>query len=116
MGLKKELETQKKGFDDEYNKVTQARAVESKLWSGLLDLRNTINTTEVRSTRDRSLHEILKLLKMDDTVFMRQKFYEDAETRINKAIQEKLGSNKLTRLIAGIYDEPKEVAGVMDTI
>jgi hypothetical protein len=106
--LKKSVQIAAAAFDVEYNKVTDAQTVENGLWDGLLGLKNYINQTDYRTTRDNSLRVILKLLDMDDEVFRGQQLYEDAEEAIKLAIKAKMGDDavaKLSRETPGITDE-----------
>ena len=101
MALKQRLEKIGRHFAQEFVQVIEAQNVETKLWTGLLDLKNKIWSTDYTSTRDRSLGQILRLLTLDDEVFMRQSFFEDTELRIKDAIVRKLGGDAVKRLIAG---------------
>lgn len=106
--LKKRVQIAAAAFDVEFNKVTNAQTIENKLWDGLLGLRNQIDQTDYRTTRDNSLRVIIKLLKMDDTVFLRQELYEDTEEKINAAVKGKMGDDAVAKLIRetpGITDE-----------
>ena len=86
-------------FNKEFARVTVMQTVETGLWEGLLELKNQIWATDYVSTRDKSLRQILILLSADDTVFMRQGYFEQAEVRIREAIRQKLGENGLKNLM-----------------
>lgn len=103
MFLRQELEHKSLEFGEEYLKVTDAQNVEINLWTGLIDLKDKVYSTDYISTRDRSLHQILNLLTLDDTVFMRSGFFESAETRIKDAITRKLGEDAVEKLAAGKF-------------
>lgn len=100
MALKQRLELVVPDLADMYVRVTEAQNVEVELWTGLLDLKDKIWSTEYISTRDHSLRQLLCLLTLDDTIFMRQEFFEDTEVRIKNAIEKTLGAEGLERLIA----------------
>jgi 3-oxoacyl-ACP reductase-like protein len=99
--MQQELKEISKKFSDEYDKVYEAQKVESTFWEGLIDLKNKIWSTDYISTRDKSLHQLLDLLTLDDTVFMRQSFFEDTEARVKGAINAKLGAGTVEKLLAG---------------
>ncbi|KAF2853716.1 hypothetical protein T440DRAFT_287039 [Plenodomus tracheiphilus IPT5] len=96
--LKGMVQHASEAFDVEYSKLTTAQLVENGLWDGLMSLRNHIDQTDYRTTRDSSLRVILKLLQMDDKIFLRQQVYEDTEDAIKVAIKKKLGEDALARL------------------
>lgn len=108
LGRKEGVQITAEAFDVEFNKVTNTQTVENKLWDGLLGLRNQIDQTDYRTTRDNSLRVVLKLLKMDDTVFLRRELYEDTEKEIKAAIKGTMGDDAVAKLIRetpGITDE-----------
>lgn len=105
MALKQRLALVVTDFAEMYVRVADAQNVEVELWTGLLDLKDKIWSTEYISTRDHSLRQLLCLLTLDDTVFMRQEFFESTEVRIKNAIEKKLGAEALKKLIAE-EDEP----------
>ena len=105
VALKQRLELVVTDFAEMYVRVTEAQNVEVELWTGLLDLKDKVWSTEYVSTRNHSLRQLLCLLTLDDTVFMRQEFFEDTEMRIKNAIEKTLGVEALERLIAN-EDEP----------
>lgn len=91
-------------FGNQYVKVTTTQSAADKLWGGVKDLRYEIWNTDFQSTRDHSIHQILKLLTLDNEVFMLHPFFEETEARIKQAIQAKLGSEALQRLIDGKFE------------
>lgn len=96
--LKRQVQYASEVFDVEYSKVTTAQSVENGLWDGLMGLRNQIDQTDYKTTRDNSLRVILQLLQMDDKIFLRHQLYEDTEDAIKLAIKEKMGEDALARL------------------
>lgn len=103
ISLRQELERRSSDFGEEYVKVTDAQNVETDLWTGLIDLKDKVWSTDYVSTRDRSLRQLLTLLTLDDTVFMRHEFFESAESRIKEAITRKLGEDAVDKLVAGKF-------------
>jgi hypothetical protein len=109
--LKAKAQSASKAFDVEYGKVTEAQSAENSLWDGLMRLRNQIDQTDYKTTRDSSLRVILQLLQMDDKVFLRQQLYEDTENAIKLVIKEKMGGDALERLE---QNAPTESGGLND--
>ena len=105
MALKQRLGFVVTDFAEMFVRVVEAQNVEVELWTGLLDLKDKIWSTEYVSTRDHSLRQLLRLLTLDDNVFMRQEFFENTEVRIKNAIETELGVEALKRLMEP-EDEP----------
>ena len=104
MALQQQLEHTASHFGEEYVKVNDAQNVETNLWTGLIDLKDKVWSTDYVSTRDQSLRQLLSLLTLDDTVFMRHDFFESAETRIKDAITQKLGEGAVDKLVTGKFN------------
>ena len=98
------MEQTSSDFASEFVKLSEAQNIEIDLWTGLLDLKNKIWSTDYVSTRDQSLRQLLDLLTLDDKVFMRQEFFENTEMRIKEAISKKLGADAVEKLIAGKFN------------
>ncbi|KAH9882933.1 hypothetical protein J1614_000299 [Plenodomus biglobosus] len=109
--LKRKVQYASEAFDVEYSKVTTAQSVENGLWDGLMSLRNQIDQTDYKTTRDNSLRVILELLRMDDKIFLRQQLYEDTENAIKLAIEEKMGKDAMAKLE---QNAPIESNGIND--
>ncbi|KAI1342875.1 hypothetical protein F5Y15DRAFT_371281 [Xylariaceae sp. FL0016] len=99
-GLRDKVKTTASDFDVEFKRVTDAQRVEDHLWSGLLDLRNKVLSSDFKSTRDNSLRVILDLLKTDDDIKLGHDCLDTAEARIKEDICGRLGGNAVQLLTA----------------
>ncbi|EME43106.1 hypothetical protein DOTSEDRAFT_72476 [Dothistroma septosporum NZE10] len=98
--LSSQLQTTAAAALEAFTKIGTAQMAASRLWGGFIDLKNEIWSTDYHSTRDRSLHKVLDLLRADDEVFMLQDCIEKTEREIKQDIAARLGDANLARLLA----------------
>ncbi|KAK1762868.1 hypothetical protein QBC33DRAFT_599804 [Phialemonium atrogriseum] len=101
-----QIDTASKGFYTECERMVAASKSVSRIWTGLIRVKDNICAPNFRTTRDNSLRAVLQLLKDDDTrVEGSYPRAREVEEEIYREIDGKLGAGAVDKLKAPIKVE-----------